>query len=61
MPFLSVFADGAAFSFFRWNAAMWTGHTDIVCDFFIRTEEQGMLARKRVNMPDGMLAISRTF
>jgi hypothetical protein len=38
-PFLSVFADGAAFSFFRWNTVMWTGRTDIAGASFIRTED----------------------
>jgi hypothetical protein len=40
---------------------MWTGHTDIAGALFIRAEEQEMLARKQVNMPDGMLANIKTF
>jgi hypothetical protein len=34
---------------------------DIVGAFFIRIEDRGRLAGKLVNMPDGMLSISRTF
>jgi hypothetical protein len=33
---------------------------DIAGVFFIRAEEQEMLARKLVNMPDRMLAIIKT-
>jgi hypothetical protein len=40
---------------------MWPSHTGIAGAFFIRSEEQEMVARKLVNMPDGMLAIIKTF
>ena len=33
---------------------------DIVGAIFIRIEDRGRLVRKLVNMPDGMLSISRT-
>jgi hypothetical protein len=57
-PSVSVEAERAAF-LFRRNVAIWTGYMDSVGAIFISTEEHGLLARKLVNMPDGMLSIHK--
>lgn len=37
---------------------MWTGYMDIVGAFFIRADDHGVLARKLVNMPNGMFTVT---